>query len=74
VLPYALRKETESSSLGEARFWERANEVNSRPLKGKKLVHEYMERSEVGGGGKGRRGLEEVPNEPDKTFRRGMFF
>jgi len=32
VLPYAARKEVESSSEAAARFWESAMEVKSRPL------------------------------------------
>lgn len=61
VLPYAARKDVESSSEAIERFWERATEVKSSPLE---------EVSRVGG-----RGWEGcVPDEPHETFGRSVLF
>jgi hypothetical protein len=61
VLPYAARKEVDSSSEATARFWVRAMAVKSSPLEGVSWVERL-----------GRRG--QVPNEPHESFSCGVLF
>jgi hypothetical protein len=55
-----------SSSDGEAKFWEIARDVNSKPLEGEGVS--------VKGNLEFRGGKRAVPNEPEETFCCGVFF
>jgi hypothetical protein len=69
-LPYAARKEVESSSEAAARFWDRAMEVKSSPLCTERLegVEERWGREEE------RRRGGKLPDKPHEPFGRRVLF